>query len=64
MKMLKPEIEFIKFNMKDIITTSGEGPVNDPGKNLFSDDPANIITDNTDKSLTKAFNNLSWNFNL
>ncbi len=63
MKMIKPEIKFIKFNTKDIITTSGEGPANDPSKNLFNDDPANIISDNTDKSLTKDFNGLAWNFN-
>ncbi len=62
MKMIKPEIKFIKFNTKDIITTSGEGPVYDPSKNLFNDDPANIISDNTDKSLTKDFSNLVWNF--
>ncbi len=24
-KLLKPEMEFIKFDMQDIITTSGEG---------------------------------------
>lgn len=63
MKMLKPEIEFIEFNTKDIITTSGGGLTDDPSKNLFNDDPSNILTDNTDKSLTKDFNGLAWNFN-
>ena len=64
-KMLKPEIEFVKFNAEDIITTSGEaGPVSDPSKNLFSKDPSNIETDNTNKSLTKSFTGLSWNNNL
>lgn len=63
MKMLKPEIEFIEFDTKDIITTSGGGLTDDPSKNLFNDAPSNILTDDMDKSLTKDFNGLVWNFN-
>ena len=63
MKMLKPEIEFIEFDTKDIITTPGEGLTDDPSKNLFNDAPSNILTDDMDKSLTKDFNGLVWNFN-
>ncbi len=61
MKMTKPEIKFIKFNTKDIITTSGEASADDPSRNALNDEPAVIQTDETVKSLTKDFHNLSWN---
>ena len=61
MEIIKPEIEFIKFNAKDIIATSVEGPSDDPSKNSLNDNPADIQTDETSKSLTKDFFGISWN---
>ncbi len=46
-KMLKPEIEFIRFNTQDIITTSGESKL----KN-FKGTP---VVDDTDKSLNQNY---------
>lgn len=56
-KMIKPEIEFIKFNTQDVITTSG-------GTKLpnFQQPP---VQDDTNKSLTYDYSsgdNDLWNF--
>lgn len=37
-KLLKPEMEFIKFNSQDVITTSG-GQLNFPGKDEVNPEP-------------------------
>ena len=57
-KMQKPEIEFIKYECRDVITTSGgpeESLLNFPP---HDDDPS---LDTYDKSLSKAFGKVNWN---
>ena len=56
-KLLKPEIEFVKFDAQDVITTSGGG---DQSKLAKFKLPAEN-DDTNGKSLTKAYNNLAWN---
>ena len=58
-KLLKPEMEFIKFNTEDVITTSG----GDTYKNFDQNNPTNT-TDNAHVSTEygNGTNNL-WNFN-
>ena len=53
-KMLKPEIEFIRFNAEDVITTSGE-----PSKLAGFTKPAQM--DNTEKSTSTDWTGLGWN---
>ena len=59
-KLLKPEIEFVKFDAQDVITTSGDSKVN---KSISNWDVSNPVKDDTEKSLTKAYSNLDWNIN-
>ena len=57
-KLEKPEIEFIKFDAQDVITTSG-----DPSK-VGKDQSWNVTKaaeDDTEKSLTTDYDNLAWN---
>ena len=56
-KMLKPEIEFIRFNAEDVITTSG-----DPSMVMYKDkNYNNPLTDTTDKSLDQGWTGLAFN---
>lgn len=57
--MQKPEIEFIKYECRDVITTSGG-----PEESLlnFPSNGDDAIPDTTnDKSLSKAFGQVNWN---
>ena len=56
-KLLKPEIEFVKFDAQDVITTSGG---DDPSKLAKFKSPA-IEDDTNGKSLTTDYDNLAWN---
>ena len=57
-KMSKPEIEFIRFDTEDVITTS---TTSDPSKLVkFVGDP---VIDDTLKSTTTEFVGLTWNIN-
>ena len=61
-KMSKPEIEFIRFDTEDVITTSTTpDPVGDPSKLVkFAQPP---VLDDTLKSTTFEFIGLEWNIN-
>ena len=52
-KLLKPEMEFIKFNTEDVITTSGE-KVDLASKNATADDA-------NGKANTQEYTGLQWN---
>ena len=61
-KMSKPEIEFIRFDTEDVITTSTTpDPVGDPSKlDKFVSPP---LLDDTLKSTRTDFVGLTWNIN-
>ena len=52
-KLLKPEIEFIKFDSQDVITTSG-GDTYNTGTDQYTN------TDDNQKN-TKDYGGLEWN---
>ena len=61
-KMSKPEIEFIRFDSEDVITTSTTpDPVGDPSKLVKFVSPP--VLDETLKSTTFEFVGLEWNTN-
>ena len=60
-KMVKPEIEFIRFNAEDVITTSG----GDPSEYLFTSPVPiqnnELLDDTNGKSTSKDWTGLGWN---
>lgn len=61
-KMSKPEIEFIRFDTEDVITTSTTpDPVGDPSQLVKFVSPP--VLDETLKSTRTDFVGLTWNIN-
>ena len=59
-KLLKPEMEFIKFNTEDVITTSG----GDTYKNFDQNNPENTTGNAHDSQDYSAGQNNLWNKNV
>lgn len=61
-KLLKPEMEFIKFNTEDVITTSGEGGGTTTDTITFADQVKSTTTGNAHDSLDfSSGSNSLWN---
>lgn len=58
-KLLKPEMEFIKFNTEDVITTSGENPVG--GGDTYNTGTNQYGDTTNDAKESKDFGGLDWN---
>ena len=56
-KFEKPEIELVRFDAEDIITTSA-----DPNKVPLDDKGRPVVPETDDPSLSTDFHNVSWNF--
>ena len=52
-KLMRPEMDFIKFSAEDVITTSGDS------KLAGFKSPA--VEDDTSKSLNQDYGDVSWN---
>ena len=56
-KMMRPEMDFIKFSSEDVITTSGDSN----GGSKLEGFVTPAVEDDTSKSLNKDYGEVFWN---